>query len=93
MSRPKPKVLLEVIAPNFKSEQIVQANAIYAVFYRGKPCNIRILNKISHFGTKYRRVSFSNQGSAVNLAEKLNKLYSTDDFEVFALTVGTKIEK
>ena len=45
MSRPKPEILLEVVnKTNYKSEQVLSADAIYSVFYQGKPINLRILN-------------------------------------------------
>jgi hypothetical protein len=39
-------------------------------------------------GPKYPKVSFSNPGHAINLAKKLNSLFSTDEFEVVKLTQG-----
>ena len=41
-------------------------------------------------GPKYKKVSFSNSGHAHNLAEKLNKIFNTQDFSVFKLTTGEK---
>ena len=40
MSRPKPTVILENIDKNnYKCEQILKAEAIWAVFYKGAPFN------------------------------------------------------
>jgi hypothetical protein len=91
MARPKPGILLENInIKTYKSEQILSADAIYAVFYQGKPINIRTLSQlISYPGPKYKKVSFSNSGHAANLAERLNKTFDTIEFEVYRLTVGT----
>jgi hypothetical protein len=36
-------------------------------------------------------VSFSNSGHAFNLAEKLNKTFNTDEFQVIKLTQGDVI--
>lgn len=93
MSRPKPVVLLNhTDSKTYKSEQILAAEAIYAVFYDGKPINLRSLNSLVNYpGPKYKKVSFSNPGHAHNLAEKLNKLFKTDKFAVFKLTSGDKI--
>lgn len=92
MARPKPKIILEHIDPDtYKSEQVLEAEAIYAVFYRGEPINIRTLNKlISYPGPKYKKVSFSNPGHALNLSERLNNLFDTDEFEVRKLVGGEK---
>jgi len=90
MARPKPVILLEnVNTKNYKAEQILDADAIYAVFYQGKPINLRTLSHlISYPGPKYKKVSFSNSGHAFNLAERLNKIFKTTDFSVFKLTSG-----
>lgn len=95
MSRPKPSILLDYTDPKtYKSEQVLEADAIYAVFYQGKPINLRSLNSLINYpGPKYKKVSFSNPGHAFNLAEKLNKLFKTDRFEVFELTKGRPISE
>lgn len=93
MSRPKPEILLShTDNKTYKSEQILAADAIYAVFYDNKPINLRSLNSLVNYpGPKYKKSSFSNSGHAYNLAEKLNKLFKTDKFEVFKLTSGVKV--
>ena len=90
MSRPKPKILLEAVNKNTqKAEQILSADAIFSVFYDGKPINLRTLHTlVSYPGPKYKKVSFSNSGHAFNLAERLNKTFSTDLFTVVMLTEG-----
>lgn len=95
MSRPKPTVILDYTNPKtYKSEQVLAADAIYAVFYENKPINLRSLNSLVNYpGPKYNRVSFSNAGHAFNLAEKLNKMFKTTKFEVFKLTAGEKVEE
>lgn len=93
MSRPKPTVILDYTDPKtYKAEQVLEAEAIYAVFLDGKPINLRSLNSLVNYpGPKYKKVSFSNPGHAFNLAEKLNKLFKTDRFRVFKLTSGEPI--
>jgi hypothetical protein len=90
MARPKPTIVLEHVNPkNYKAEQVLDAEAIYAVFYQGKPVNLRTLSHlVSYPGPKYKKVSFSNSGHAFNLAERLNKLFKTTEFEVYKLTAG-----
>lgn len=92
MSRPKPTILLEhVDKTDYKLDQILESQAIWAVFYQGKPFNLKTGNVIrSYPGPKYKKVSFSNKGHAVNLARKLNKLFNTTDFEVYRLESGVK---
>lgn len=92
MSRPKPKVLIEITNRNtYKTEQVLEADAIWAVFYKGKPVNLKTTSMLVHqIGPKYKKVSFSNSGHAINLAEKLNKMFNCKDFEVYKLTTGEK---
>lgn len=95
MSRPKPSIILNYTDPKtYKSEQVLKADAIYAVFYSGQPINLRSLNALLDYpGPKYKKVSFSNPGHAFNLAEKLNKLFKTEKFEVHMLTQGVKVNE
>lgn len=95
MSRPKPNVILEhVNKKNYKTEQILEADAIWAVFYQDKPFNLKSANLISNYpGPKYKKVSFSNPGHAHNLAKKLNVLFNCTDFAVYKLSQGERIEE
>jgi hypothetical protein len=94
MSRPKPKVLLEhVNKKTYKSEQILEADAIWAVFYKGEPFNLKSANSLTSYpGPKYKKVSFSNPGHAHNLAKKLNLTFGCQDFQVVKLTQGEIIK-
>lgn len=90
MSRPKPKVLLEYLnKKTYKCDQILESEAIWAVFYKGKPFNLKTSNAITNYpGPKYKKVSFSNPGHAHNLAKKLNQTFKTTDFKVYVLNTG-----
>ena len=94
MSRPKPKVILEhTNKETYKVEQILDSEAIWAVFYKDQPFNLKSGSMVSSYpGPKYKKVSFSNPGHAHNLSKKLNRLFKTKDFEVFKLTTGEKVE-
>ena len=93
MSRPKPKVLLEITnKKTYKTEQVLEAEAIWAVFYQDNPVNLKTGSLVvQQLGPKYKKCSFSNSGHAINLAEKLNKLFQTSDFSVYKLTTGEKL--
>ena len=95
MSRPKPRIILEHInKKNYKAEQILEADAIWAVFYKGKPFNLKSFHSLTSYpGPKYKKVSFSNEGHAHNLAKKLNSTFNTEDFEVYKLVTGTPVKK
>jgi hypothetical protein len=90
MARPKPTIILEYTnSKTYKSEQVLAADYIYAVYYNSQPINLRTLNSLVNYpGPKYKKVSFSNAGHAFNLAERLNKVFKTDQFVVWKLTGG-----
>lgn len=93
MTRPKPTIVIEhVNKTNYKSEQILSSEGIWAVFYDSKPINFKTHNiLVSYPGPKYKKVSFSNPGHAINLAKKLNTLFKTNKFTVVLLKEGEQI--
>lgn len=93
MSRPKPQVLVEVTNRNtYKTEQVLAATGIWAVFFDGHPINLKTSNMLVQYpGPKYKKVSFSNQGHAINLAKKLNTQFKTNKFSVVLLTQGEQV--
>jgi hypothetical protein len=95
MSRPKPTVLLDhVNKTTYKSDQVLASEGIWAVFYDSQPINLKTANVlISYPGPKYKKVSFSNSGHAINLCKKLNTLFKTDKFTVVLLKQGDIIYK
>tara|TARA_B100000424_G_C22765966_1_gene412765 strand:- start:59 stop:322 length:264 start_codon:yes stop_codon:yes gene_type:complete len=84
MSRPKPTILREYIDDNtHRYEQVLEAEAIWVVLYKGKPFNLKSGNfHTNQPGPKYKKTSFANPGHAKNLAAKLNKKFNTADFTV-----------
>lgn len=95
MARPQPNILLEHVNPkNYKAEQVLEAESIYAVFYQGKPINLRTLSHlVSYPGPKYKKSSFSNPGHCFNLVDRLNKMFKTTEFTVVQLTAGPVINE
>jgi hypothetical protein len=85
MSRPKPTVKLEFTNKvTYKCEQVLDAEAIWAVFYQDKPFNLKSSNSLTGYpGPKYKKTSFS---------KKLNEMFNTDEFAVYKLTAGEKLE-
>jgi hypothetical protein len=93
MSRPKPTVILEHINKiTYISEQVLGSEGIWAVYYDSKSINLKTHNiLVSYPGPKYKKVSFSNKGHAINLCKKLNIMFKTDKFSVVLLQVGEQI--
>jgi len=94
MSRPRPIVLLENIdKKTYKSEQVLKAEAIWAVFYQNEPFNLKSSNMLTNYpGPKYKKTSFSNPGHAINLAKKLNDMFSCENFSVVKMTTGETVD-
>ena len=57
MSRPAPNILMEFVdGKTYKSEQVLDAEAIWAVFYKDKPFNLKSQNKLTNYpGPKYKK--------------------------------------
>ena len=93
MSRPKPTVILETLdKATYKCDQVLASEGIWAVYYEGRPVNLKTHNiLVSYPGPKYRKVSFSNPGHAISLAKKLNSQFKTDKFTVVLLNQGSVI--
>ena len=93
MSRPKPRVLIEhTDRHTYKTEQVLASEGVWAVFYQDQPINLKTGNMLTQYpGPKYKKVSFSNPGHAINLARKLNTQFRTTDFTVVLLTAGDQV--
>jgi hypothetical protein len=94
MARPKPTVLLEHTDDNFRTEQVLDADAIYAVCFMGAPINLKSFNSLTDAASaKYKKTSFSNAGHSFNLAERLNEKFNTTEFTVKKLVRGEQIKE
>jgi len=93
MSRPKPKVLVELTdKTTYKTEQILVSQGIWAIFFDNQPINFKTFNYLVQYpGPKYKKVSFSNPGHAINLAKRLNQQFKTNKFSVVLLKEGETV--
>ena len=93
MSRPKPSVLIELTNKStYKTEQVLASEGTWAVFFDDGPINLKTSNLLVQYpGPKYKKVSFSNPGHAINLAKKLNIQFKTDKFTVVLLKQGAQV--
>jgi len=93
MSRPRPRVLVEQTDKHtYKISQVLASEGIWAVFYDNAPINLKSSHMLTQYpGPKYKKVSFSNPGHAINLARKLNTQFRTDGFTVVLLQQGRQV--
>ena len=83
MTRPSAKLLLTKDYTNETGIDILSADSLYAVLYKLQPINIKqryfcIRGPLN----KYSKTVYPGLKSAQNLADKLNKEFSTTDFTV-----------
>lgn len=73
-----------------RSYQVCDADAVYAVCYKGRPIKIRTHAniEIDYPGPKYAKTNFPTSGHAFNLCDKLNQKFATADFTVVMMTTG-----
>lgn len=93
MARPRPTILTELTnKATYKTDQVLASDGIWAVYFQDRPINIKTQNMLIQYpGPKYKKVSFSNPGHAINLAKKLNRQFQTEDFSVVKLTAGDTV--
>ena len=73
MSRPKPTILIEKVDKDYKTDQVLASEGIWAVFYKEQPINLKSFNAmIGYASPKYKKVSFSNPGHAINTAYEIS---------------------
>jgi hypothetical protein len=93
LSRPKPTILAELTnKQTYKTEQVLASDGVWAVYFDGEPVNLKTSNMLVQYpGPKYKKVSFSNPGHAINLAKKLNVQFKTNKFSVVLLKQGDQV--
>jgi fructose-1,6-bisphosphatase len=85
VSKPSPTIILEELDDfTGRALQVCEADAVYAVTYKGEPILIRnfINIQLTYPGPKYIKSTYTSSGHAFNLAEKLNQRFNSTDFEV-----------
>jgi len=95
MARPGPRIILEDLENDMRSTQVCEADAIYAVCYKGRPIKVRVYHNVEvpYPGPKYAKSSFPEPGHAFNLCDRLNKRFNTTDFSVVMMTTGRTIRE
>ena len=93
MSRPKPQVILDQTnKTTYKTDQVLASEGIWAVFLDNRPINLKTASLVAQYpGPKYKKVSFSNPGHAINLCKKLSTQFKTNRFTVVLLNQGSQI--
>lgn len=89
--RPKPTILAQ-FNRGYYQEEVLKANSISYLTYRGEPVNYRVVNTLT--GTiQYPKTSSVNPAFIRKLAENLNNLYKTQDFSVMTIKGNNETTK
>ena len=97
MARPEPKIIKEHFKDNSLAVvqvcEVENTRGLYGVVYRGRSFQYRTKANIevAYPGWKYIRTTFANSAHAFNLAEKLNKYFDTNEFQVVEMSYGNTI--
>ena len=82
MSRPQQQILLTNNDQDHFVD-IISSLGLWAVVYKSQPINLRrrfwILSGITH---KYMKTAYPNHAHAYRTAQRLNKIFNTDEFTV-----------
>jgi len=82
MARPEPKIIVEQEVDNGDVWQVLETTATYIITYRGRPVNIRvIIPGLGHTKFKYKRASYSEEGTAIAQVRRYNRNFNTTDFD------------
>ena len=83
MARPKPIVRLAQEVGDGTLWEVLQADKFYVITYKGEPANIRITQG-SMTGNihLYKKLTYTNLGSANLQARRLNHRFNCQDFTV-----------
>ena len=92
MSRPKPKITLEHIDDEQFKTEVILADSVWVVCYRGAPIALRRgLANTNYPGPKYLKSAWPNPGHAFNRAERLNAMFNTTDFTVWEMRPARQV--
>jgi monomeric isocitrate dehydrogenase len=87
MRNKPPTILLTKSSPDRpRTTEILSAEAVYAVFYDGSPINERHTHP--RHTTRYDCPVYVNSESAISVAKRLNREFTTDLFTVHHMISG-----
>lgn len=87
MARPAPKIIHQQEVGDGTTWDILKAQAFYVITYKGEPVSIRITkNTMTGELHLYKKMTYTNIGSANVQVRRLNHRFKCSDFEVMSVT-------
>jgi len=80
MSKPSKPVLLSSTSPGLVQIEVLAADGVYQVYYQGQAIALRHSSQGSEY--KYPKSCFPQRGHAQRLADRLNTMFDTTQFQV-----------
>lgn len=81
MSRPKPTILHSESFGDGTTWDILKSDSYYVITYKGQPFGLRLSSPI-HPEFKYKKLTYTNLGSALSQIRRLNHKFKCEDFDV-----------
>lgn len=86
MSRPAPDVELAWVDLDGMETDVIFADAVWVVCYQGRPITVRRGPEGNRYpGFKYLKSAWPHPGHAFNMADRLNQMFSTEEFTVWEM--------
>ena len=86
MARPEPTIVVENEQSNGDIWQILPAEQIYIITYKGRPIDIRVVNHgLGMMKFKYKRTSYTQLGTVIAQVRKYNSKFNTEDFDYITI--------
>ena len=86
MSRPKPEVKHSIEVGDGTVWEILAADTYFAITYKDEPISIRLTKtSLTNNNHIYKKMTYTNLGSAEAQCKKLNYRFKCDDFKVMMI--------
>lgn len=95
MARPNPTVIYHNENEQGRVLEVCAGDCVYAVLYQGQPIQVRQRQHmdIAYPSWKYAKSLYVNSAHAFNLADRLNRMFNTDQFTVVKYPGGRTVQR
>lgn len=92
--RPAPTIILEHRNEDYDAIQVLEAQKVYAILYKGNPIGLRCRNTLIDYpGPKYQKTTFTTPAHGFNRVDKLNQTFNTTDFSLALMETTRQVSR